>query len=175
MAMKVFVSGEVLTAADLNEYGVNTKVAIATSTENANNNTTPHDDGQLFLTGLTVNAIYMVELLLIYNTSGAGNPDFKFGFTLPAGASFSCTPGGFDPTATAASGAGAGPNRIDVFTSSTKSLATIGSTDVCATPRMLLLMGGTTGTLQLQWSQTTGSVENTARKANSFMLARRVS
>lgn len=176
MTMKVFASGEVLTAADLNEYGVNTKWAVATSTETANNNNTLHDDGQLFLSGLTINATYVVDFLFIYTTASTGNPDIKFGFTVPAGASFSCVPNGLDPTSDVASGAStAAYHRSDVFTSSSKSLATIPSAVVTgATPRLVLLMGGTSGTLQLQWAQSTAQPENTVRQTNSFLWARRV-
>lgn len=178
MTMKVFASGEVLTAADLNEYGVNTKFAISTSNETAISNTTLHDDAQLFLTGLTagVGVIYVVQLFFVYSTASTGNPDIKMGFTLPAGASFSAVPNGLDPTGDVASGASINNyHRADEWTTSSKALqAPNSAVNTVATPLMVLLMGASSGTLQFQWAQSASVAENTIRRANSFLWARRV-
>lgn len=176
MVLKVFTPGEVFTAADANEYCVNSKFVKSTSNETANNNTTLHDDGQLFLTSLTANATYVVDLFFIYSTASTGNPDIKMGWTLPAGASFSAVPNGLDPTGDVASGASINNyHRADEWTTSSKALqAPNSAVNTVATPRMILLMGGSTGTLQFQWAQSTAVGENTIRRANSFIWARRV-
>lgn len=173
MALHTYTAGEVLTATNLNE-SVNGKFALKTSTETVNNSNTVQDDDQLFITP-TINATYFVQLYLIYQSTGS-TPDIKFGFTMPAGASFNWTAIGVTPTdANQDSTQQSGYIRVSSTSSSTtRALGTMTGQELSAVPTGLLIMGSTAGNLQLQWSQSAAVAENTQVKANSCIVATRI-
>jgi hypothetical protein len=175
MPLKSFAPGEVLTASDVNEYLVNSKFAVATATETAFNNSTPHDDAQLFIPNLTANATYLVIGMLVYQSATAA-PDIAIAFTMPAGANMTWSPNGITPTdGDQAPTQQAGYVRMPSTSAGVqRSLGTQAGNELVANPMGLLTMGGTSGTLQFRWAQNLATSESTQRKANSFLWARRV-
>lgn len=174
MALHVYAAGEVLTASNLNT-SVNPLAAIKTATETVNNNNTPQDDDELFITPQT-NSSYLVQLLLIYKSTSQ-TPDFRIGFSFPVGANFTWSPVGITPlNANQDTSNQAGYIRVTSTTSTaTRDLGTIGGAEnLTAAPVGLLAMGSTAGSFRLQWSQGAATAENTQLLAGSVLVATKI-
>ena len=172
MALHVYVANEVLTAANLNT-SANPYVALKTANETVNNSTTMQNDDEL-LVNAAISSTYLVELFIMYS-SVTQTPDIKFGFTFPAGATFTWAMLGITPTnANQDTGLQAGYARTATVTGSgTRSLGTMAS-DLTATVTGVFAMSTTAGDLRLQWAQNNATAENTQVLANSFMIATKI-
>lgn len=173
MAMKTFVTSDVLTASDTNVYLVNTIVAIKTATESVTSSTVLQDDDQLTVSVLA-SSTYEVFCQVFYDGNPAG--DIKYDFVGPAGATFVASCHRLTTGATALSDATA-PMSVDQYTMGTPigvGAVTTGNT-ATTTFRGLLVVSSTAGTFKLQWAQNTSSGTATRVFANSYMVLRRVS
>src|SRR5262245_43099916 len=82
MALKTFVTGEVLTASDTNVYLVNSLAVIKSVDETVTSSAVLQTDDALVL-ALAANSVYWVDLLL--GIDAGGTPDIQIGFTAPGG------------------------------------------------------------------------------------------
>lgn len=148
-------------------------VVAKAADESVTSSTTLHDDAALSL-AVEANSKYLVDVRLLL-LAGSATPDFKFGFSVPAGASVYWAPemesnvasGGFSvywspSTAAAASAA--------------QALLTTGVLNVQATTTLIglhllgtLITAGTAGDLKLQWAQQTSDAAAATVKAGSAL------
>ena len=127
-------------------------------------------DADLNVPNLLANATYVFRAYIIY-TSVSTTPDFNMTFTGPAGSTINWTPLGVSTTATADDGTVRLSNRVGA---QTRGIGTIAAVDMAALPQGIIIVGGTPGTLQFQWSQGTATAENTTVRANSWLYVERV-
>src|SRR5262249_54870488 len=86
MALKVFNPGDVLAAADVNEYLVNTKYAAKAADTSRASTTTLTNDPDLTV-AVDASKSYELAMTLVY-TATPSTGDLKYAFTVPAGAVF---------------------------------------------------------------------------------------
>lgn len=168
MALKDFVSGEVLTADDVDVYLKNTIFARKTATESVTSSTALQDDNELTVS-VAANSVYEVTLMLIYD--GATGGDLKFDFTGPSGATMNGV----------ALRLGQGAATGDDDAQSTFVMGTpegVGALGTGSNAGMvfhgLLDLSATAGTFKLQWAQATSSGTATRVFADSYICLRRV-
>lgn len=138
-------------------------VGYKTVTETVNNSVVLQNDDHLF-GAVVANAVYFVELDLVFNSGTT--PGFKFTFTLPAGAAGNLL--GFVHNT---------GNAIFTFSgvpTLTFSLAGLGA-DAYLHMSGYITTAATPGTVQLQWAQFTANASNTTVLLGSKLLLTRVS
>lgn len=149
-------------AARLNALGPS--VVVKTSDQTVNNSTTLVDDLEL-VQALRANSTYIFDLWVLY-TSGT-TPDFKLGFTLPAGATLAYSYHGFDTslsmtffgtTTIPSSGTGFGGNAT------TAPVRMFGSLET----------SGTAGNFQVKFAQQTANASNTVLMTGSYLSLFRI-
>jgi len=138
--------------------------------QTVNNSIAVVNDTDLVISGLLASATYIFRAYIIY-TSTTATPELKLGFTFPAGSTFSWCP------------AGVGLNAVsDDFTirmpatsnvGGTRAVGTVAGIDMVAVPQGIVVTGGSSGSLQLQWAQFTATAENTIVRANSWIMVER--
>lgn len=166
MALKTFVTGEVLTADDTNVYLKNTIFAQKTATESVTSSTTLQDDNHLSVS-VAANSVYEFTSVLHYDADSAG--DLKWTWSMPAGASMTVV------HVKNAEGASA---ITDVTVKSENESDTAGGTGASNTHALimkgLLTISSTAGTFKLTWAQQTSSGTATRLFAGSYVCLRRV-
>lgn len=190
VAPRTWVAGEIVTAAIGNQHwrdnlldladgswGIDKTVVLKAADETVTNSATLQSDDHLLFTA-SANAKYLVDFqLFVTQNANSTVPDFKFGFSLPASASWSGGDG--LPDLTVGSTAAGDGNWTAVLAST-------------ATPRrcgldgnagnitglsftVLISTAGTAGTVTLQWAQDAATAGvGTTVKANSWLRAERV-
>lgn len=155
-------SGDTPDAARLN--ALSHKVVVKTADQTVNNSATLVDDNEL-VQALRANSTYKFEIWVLYESGTT--PDFKLGFTLPAGATLAYAYHGFDTslsqtffgtTTIPSSGTGFGGNAT------TAPVRMFGS----------LVTAGTAGNFQVKFAQQTANASNTILKAGSYLSLFRV-
>lgn len=170
MAMQVFTVGEVLAAADVNEYLVNTRFILKPSDTSRSSTTSQTADPDLTL-AVDASKSYILDMFVQY-TAVNGSGDLKCSWTAPSGAIFNGMGIGVQ-----ASGAA----EIYGYQSSGNVLTTAvsygGGGAAILSFRMsgILVMSTTAGSLTFQWAQNTSNGTATVVKQGSSMLLRRVS
>lgn len=166
MAIPTWTVGEVLAAADVNSWFVPV-AAYRTSTQSVTSSTTLVNDTQLSL-AVAANAVYKVELELVYDGDTAG--DLKTGWTTPAGATIGDAIAlGLSTTAAAAT------DDITSGSSAAPSFGALGAGVKCALKfDFILTTAATAGTLQFQWAQNASSTTATIMHAGSSLVAQRI-
>ncbi len=134
-----------------------------TTTEAVNNNATLQNDDEL-VAAMAANAVYLVELDLVFN-SGA-TPGFKFTFTLPAGAGGNLV--------------GFAHNTANAFFTFNGTLTTVYSLAGLGANAYVhvsgyITTGATPGNAQIQWAQFTANASNTSVLLGSTLKLTRVS
>jgi hypothetical protein len=178
--MTSFLSGQILTADDLNDAfaSVETLKARKTGNETVNNSTTYQDDNHLLLTP-SINTTYTGHLHLIY--SATNTIDFKGRFTYPSGATVSA--GWLAPE----SGTNQSDFEGDVRFGSILAMAsplsdmvfgthnTGGGTAAPVTAEIWfdLAMGSTAGQLVFQWAQNAAVATDLILYAGSYIEMKR--
>lgn len=164
MAIKDWVPGAVLTAADLDRYMVQQDWVVKTSDQSVTSSTTPVADSELMLT-VDANSRYWVEGFLI--ADGAAGGDLQLGWTGPAGAAMDWVSDGLTTAAT---------TGVDAISRSAQgltnlpSIGTIGAGSNVAVPlRGVLTTAGAGGTLRLRWAQGTSNATATRVRAGSLL------
>lgn len=167
MAKPVFVTDDVPTPAQVNDWFVNVLFARKAGDETISSTTTLQNDDDLFVS-VAASATYHVVVEL-RGTSQPGD-DIKVGFTGPAGYTFVGAVRG--PTTTAA--ALADTYTSEFTTGVALAFGGIASNNLGISYQGVLVTSGTAGTLQVQWAQNSSSASGTTMRANSFMSLRRV-
>jgi hypothetical protein len=168
MAAPVFVTNDVPSADQVNEWMVNIHFVRKTATETVSSTTTLQNDDDLFLS-VAASAIYEVRMML--KIASQATDDLKVGFTGPAGYSFDWIGLGGDPALS-----GFANDQTGLFTTgATPIFAGMGGTNAPLMILGLLVVSSTAGTFQLQWAQGTLGASGTSLLANSYMRLERVS
>ena len=168
MAIPTWVTGQVLTASDVNTWFV-PKGAVKTAIESVTSSTALQNDDDLFLS-VDANAQYFVSCMVYCD--GASTGDIKINFTGPASATFTGVVNGL--ALTGASGTDDQVASIEL--ASAKSFGLAGGAGV---PRPLqvtgtLITAGTAGTFRLQWAQDTSDATATRVLPNSHLVLHRI-
>lgn len=171
MALKTFVTGEVLTAADVNTYLVNNIYIGKNATESVTSSTTYQDDDQLTLTIPDGAAVYEMTCGFFYDGDTAG--DLKYRFSGPAGSSINASTVAL--SSVAASVADLKLVTILDYTTDQVSGCLGNGNTVSQLVRGLVVAGATGGTFKLQWAQNSSHAVATRIFGGSFMGLRRVS
>lgn len=136
------------------------------SVSSATTGTTLQNDDDLFLT-VVANAVYRIEGVLKMASPSAA--DLKLAFTVPAGATFDWSLHGI----IAAASATTDDFLAGLTAASTQSVGGFGAGTVIGKVDGLLVVGGTAGTIRLQWAQDTANAGGTSMLAGSFLEGRR--
>jgi hypothetical protein len=170
MTMKQFSAGEVLTAADLNEYCVNTRYIRKPVDESVVSSTTLQDDD--FLT-LPVDANKSYEFTLVATYVGATAGDMQWRLNGPSGTAITTASMGIQTAA-----AGSGDDLTEAFNQGlpiSQNYGALPANKSAIALHGLIVVGGTAGSIQFQFAQVTSTATPTTVHAGSFMLLRRVS
>lgn len=129
---------------------------IKAASETVNNSATLQDDDDLLFT-VDPNAIYQVSGVITY--SSGTTPDFKFGWTVPAGTII-------DGVVTD-SPDGAASNELKTFSESGSTVLNADAGDIATVIMFTVASGGTAGPVQFQWAQNTMTASDTILRAGS--------
>ncbi len=167
MPLVSFAAGSRITAALLNE--IQPLNVIKPADQSVTSSTTLVNDNALSLPLAVANATYQFACYLDYEGGTLGSSDIKWTWTIPAGATMRYTATYVSTAGTLVASA--------TYLSSTSVVAGTSTAGVLqgATMTGTLLVGATTGTLQLQWAQHTSSGTATIVHAQSGLSLVRVS
>jgi hypothetical protein len=174
MALKIFNTGDVLAASDVNEYLVNYRFAIKGADTSRISNATLTNDPDLTLQ-LDANKTYHLELFIQYH--GLPGADILWAFAAPATAALYGMAYGPDLTISGATG----PYKtvaysvagVSITGSRSNGCRGVGTEDSfwC---RGVIVNGGTSGSLTFRFCQNVSSATGTWVTAGSAMILRRV-
>ncbi len=139
-----------------------TLTAFKQSTDTRVNTTTPTDDSELTFSAMEINSDYAVEGFLNVSNTGA-TPDFRFGFTVPSGATFI---GDYIAI----------ENNVGLISSNVtnnafnRDVTISGSSTHIVKISGRLIMGANTGTFALKFSQATIHVTEQTRIINGSWM-----
>ena len=171
MAMKVIADNTTASAADANEYFVNTKYTEKAAGTNRVSTTTLTADPDLQI-HLDTNKTYWMELIAPYTSPSAAG--FKFSFFVPSGTVFTgyalFTGGTGTPSIFTYSAGGGNLITANIFMAS----AGAGVDDIVIV-RGTLDTAGSAGNIGYQWCQNTSNGGTTTVRGGSAMLIKRVS
>lgn len=162
-----FLALEELTAANLNAAftAVTPLFVRKTSDETVNNSAALQNDDTLVL-AMAANTTYLLDLRLIVNTNATA--DFKYTFTVPAGA-----------TGNTHLFTGSNPDTAATSLQGPSSITATAAASGVAADQVILVQGivivsSTAGNLQFQWAQNTANASDTKVKTNSYMVLTKV-
>jgi len=166
VALPVFTVGQVLTAADVNQYLVNTIAARKTANESVTSSTTLQDDDHLNVT-VAANCTYEFTCMLKFDGALAG--DLKYQFVGPSGATLTAAvlqivTGGTVTTE---------DQLTSMIISSTLTAGAFtggGSLLIHG----IVVVSSTAGTFKLQWAQDTSNGTATRILQDSFFVLRQI-
>lgn len=171
MPFKTFSDGEVLTEADIDKYWIQQVSVIKTADETVTNSTVLQPDDELILP-LLANSQYWLEVFLIYDAIQAA--DLKLGWSYPTGAVLDWSHGGLRGGATST------VDNISRTYLDETGFPWVGGPNAAA-PSIAVVMGegimvtsGTAGNLTLRFCQNALSATGTVIKANSLMIAQKL-
>jgi hypothetical protein len=190
VAPRTWVAGEIVTAALGNQHWRDNLLALAhgswgrdvttvvkSADETVTNSATLQLDNHLLFTA-AANAKYLVDVVLIMTqTANAVGADFKMGFSLPAGASWS---GGAPNPDVSVGASAAGDGNWAALLGAAASALPYGldgnaGNDTVLFLKALVEIAGTAGTVTLQWAQNTATAAvGTTVQAKSWLRAERV-
>lgn len=128
--------------------------------ETVNNSNSLQDDDHLKYT-MAADTAYAIEMSIHY-TSPTGGPDFRYAFTIPAGASMNLMGQGF-------TGATAVANCRIIVSGTACVLSGSATPDWTISVIGIVQTAGTPGDFQLQWAQNSATAVDTVVKKNSWM------
>jgi hypothetical protein len=171
MAAPVFVTDDVPTADQVNDWFVNTRWKRKTANLDRSSTTTFTDDTDLIV-AVDANEVYEVRCSLLVHSSSAAAGDFKMKFTAPAGAVMLATATGYDTTATTT-------NNLVTTGLTLNTTASFGVVQTAEPWNPVQISGvlttsGTAGNFTLQWAQNVSSATVTRLQAQSFLSLNRV-
>lgn len=165
MPIPTFTTGQVVAASDVNSWFV-PLAATKANDQSVTSSTVLVSDSDLVLS-VAASATYVVSGYLNYAGAAQGTGDLKLTFTVPAGATLSYTLVRMD---TAGATGLTNPSGATVTNVAGTSAVADRSVFISAT----LVLGGTAGSLQLQWAQNTSSTTATVVRARSWLWAQRI-
>ena len=168
MAIPTWVTGQVLTASDVNSWFV-PLAAFKTGNTARNNTTAATADPDLTLT-VAANATYRVEMLLFYQGGATGSSDLKVGWAGPSGATFT-----WGAVFTQISGLSPAVSQQQAISATIGAGTNTLSNQYHVNVRGLLAVASTAGSFALSWAQATSSGTNTSTLAGSYLIANRIS
>lgn len=168
MAVPTWVSGQILTASDVNTWFVPLAAVKTADTSRSSNTTLTNDPDILF--SLASNATYQAEAFLWFHGGASGSSDLQFQWTGPAGFNF------FYLLFHAEGGATGLTNSVNRYVATSNAFCNTngGSTENVAQILGTITTGGTAGTLNLQWAQNTSNATATVMRAGTHMTLRRI-
>lgn len=138
-----------------------------------NNSTTLKSDSVLTLTA-PINTVRRLSGLVAYTSNAT--PDFKFGFSFPAGASLTWTAGGHAITGSSGSGDFVSNTSVRGASDTTFGYGGADSPFVCALHVSgLFIMGSTPGALTVRYAQFLANASDTKTKTDSWLMLTPVS
>jgi hypothetical protein len=135
-----------------------------TSDESVTNSNVLQDDDHLFAT-LGSGQVWEVEGMLDFSSSSA-TPGVAFGLAVPMGASFKLSYHSNDGSATGF--------RAGVLTSGSASVSVPAGGSAIVFVRDIVVMGSNSGTVRLQWAQSTADATPTTARVNSYLKFTRI-
>lgn len=170
MTKPTYVTGDVPTASEINEWFVGVNFARKSSTESVTSSTTLQDDDDLSVAVLA-NGVYVVECHVFYDAATAG--DLKLGWSYPAAATGTFTALGLSPSPAPPSSSDDVTATADIATAFNLGGAGTGTT-LSAFIKGLLVVSSTAGNFRVQWSQVSSTGTATRLFSPSYLLLRRV-
>jgi len=138
-----------------------------TADETVNNSTLLQDDNDLVF-AMAANTTYVVNTVLLLNAAGDNTPDWKFGWTVPAGCTML-----WQSEGSSAWGAGTSVTvGMELLTESQIDTAGSDVADHGAAHRAIVRNGANAGNLQLQWAQNTADASDSKVLKHSHMTVR---
>ena len=185
-----WVAGQIVTAAQLNthvrdnlnaladgSWGIEKTITLKAADETVTNSATVQSDDHLSFS-VAANAKYLVDFkLLVSQNANAIGADFKFGFSLPASASWSGADGLPDLTVGTTAAGDGNWTALSAASAATRSCGLDGNSGNITglSFSVLVVTSGTAGTTTLQWAQNTATAGvGTTVKANSWLTAVRI-
>ncbi len=166
MAPPVWVSGQVLTASDVDTWFV-PLVGYKTADLSRASTTTPTNDPDLIVS-LAASAVYKIQFAAMYACASTGI-DLKFDFGIPAGSSGEYVHWYWSGATTFA-----GPgNSADPWTQVRVGYAAA-SGDMGLTGHGIIFTAGTASTFGFQWSQNVSNATSITVRKGSFLVAQRI-
>lgn len=168
---KTWSVGEVLSAASLNTYMVQNDYVIKSADQSVTNNASSAVNDTHLLLNVAANTNYWIEGLIVY--SAHSSFDIQIGWTVPSGATFRWQNSAAVDITFASTG---GPfdgrcyqeNQIVLCTGST-------GIDMVTMPKGLLRVGGTAGTIRMQFLQYTAGATASIVRSGSLLRSQRLS
>jgi len=175
MTFSDFSSGQKLTALALNtafDKFVPLRVR-KTADETLNNVAVVQNDDHLFLP-VAANTDYRLWLMAAVVTAASATPDFRSGFSIPAGATFTGNIYGLDTAATTGVSSVSFAGFLNNGTPFATPRGLVTGSNLIFLWEGILRVAGTAGTLQFQWAQNVATAENTTVKAGSELWLTRL-
>lgn len=164
------IIGATVSAGTPTVYQLGEIVARKTSTQSVNNSTTLVNDTQLVTPSLLPNSVWLVEGVIFYDASTAG--DFKLAWTAPSGATLTWSGMG------GGTGASSAPVNMGDQQRTLASAASYGGvgvgTIVDVIVRGVLTISSTAGPLQMQFAQNTADATNCTVDVGSFLRLKQI-
>lgn len=170
MAVPVYVTDDVPTADEINDWFVNVRWKRKTANTDRVSTTTFADDPDLSVT-VDANEVYEIRCTLLVHSSSQVAGDFKMKFTGPAGATLLATAYGYDAAATTNNGVVAA--GLTLNTSGSFGIVSIVEPWNPVQVNGVLVTSVTAGLFTLQWAQNTTSATVTRLQAHSFLRLER--
>ena len=136
---------------------------VKSANETVTSSTTLQNDDAFQIAG-AANTTYIWEGVLLFDTGAT--PDFKFGFLLPAGATVD---------GISVHDFGSGTNTQYFTEASSVSVTNNSGAANALLIRAIVETAGTSGTVGIQWAQSTSDPSNTTVSANSYMIVKEAS
>lgn len=127
------------------------------------------NDNELALS-IAASTTYKLWLMAVITTASSTTPDFRSGFTYPAGATFTGNVYGLETAATSAAGSANYAGFLNAASPINTPRGLASGSNIVFLWEGVLIVGGTAGTLQFQWSQNVSTAENTTVKAGSELI-----
>lgn len=171
MPFRYFNDDEVLTFDVVNRYFVQQHSVIKTTDETVVSSTTAQSDDELFIPVLA-NTQYFIEFFIIYDAIQAA--DIKIMFQAPSGSSFDWTHGGLGTSATTSVGPVSRQYRTLADVGTIGGPSSTSGTNAIIPGEGRLVTGANAGNFTFQFGQNTSSTTGTTVKANSILIAQRL-
>ncbi|HEU4417375.1 MAG TPA: hypothetical protein VFT55_00475, partial [Planctomycetota bacterium] len=145
--------------------GAGHTLVLKTGTDSVSGDNTVNNDDQLFL-AMGANEIWEFEAFIIASVGASNDPDFKFTFAVPTGATINWV-----ATRQKDSDANSG-GLVPVTASGTERNVNMDNNDVFfVRVRGIVQNGSNAGNLQFQWAQNNANATATSVQINSFLKA----
>lgn len=167
MAVPTWVTGQVLTASDVNTWFVPIAAIKPADTQRANTTTLAADPDIVIPVATSCN--YQITGIIVYDGGTGGTEgDFKWTFNVPSGCSGYY---GYSRNNLSASYTGAFTSAwTDTNTAQTTGVGTFMTVTISG----MLATASTAGNLVLSWAQNSSTSANTRVRAQTFLTARRI-